>query len=147
MGHIETRLSELGESLPPPEKAVANYLGCKQSGDLLYVSGRVSPSRGEVGTDLTTAEAKVAAKEALLDILAIVKEEIGDLDRIAGVVKMLGLVRSATSFTEQPQVIDGASNLLVALFGDEGRHARTATGVAQLPFGAAVQLELILTLK
>lgn len=89
----------------------------------------------------------MAAKEALLDILAIVKEEIGDLVRITSVVKMQGFVRSANIFTEQPQVIDGASDLLVALFGEEGRQARTATGVAQLPFDAAVQPELILTLK
>lgn len=147
MGHIESRLSDLGESLPPPKEAVANYLGCKQSGNLLYVSGRASPGRGEVGTDLTATEAKMAAKEALLDILAIVKEEIGDLVRITSVVQMQGFVRSANIFTEQPQVIDGASDLLVALFGEEGRQAGTATGVAQLPFGAAVQPELILTLK
>ena len=78
MGRVENKLSSLGESLPFPKKAVANYLGCKRSGSTLYVSGRVSPIRGEVGSDLTVFEAQVAAKEALLDILAIVKEEIGD---------------------------------------------------------------------
>jgi enamine deaminase RidA (YjgF/YER057c/UK114 family) len=86
----------------------------------------------------------MAAKGALLDILAIIKDEIGNLDKIVSVERLIGFVRSAPSFTEQPKVIDGASNLLIALFGDEGRHARTATGVAQLPFGAAVQLEMIL---
>ncbi len=146
MGRIEDRLSSLGEVLPDPKKAVANYLGCKRSGNTLYVSGRVSPMRGEVGSDLTVVEAQTAAKDALLDILAIVKKEIGDLDKIVGVEKMLGFVRSASSFTEQPKVIDGASDLIVAIFGEEGRHARTATGVAQLPFGAAVQLEIILRL-
>lgn len=144
MGHIEDRLSSLGESLPEAKKPVANYLGCKRSGDTLYVSGRVSQIRGEVGTDLTVADAQMAAKGALLDILAIIKNEIGDLDKIASVEKLVGFVRSAPSFTEQPNVIDGASNLLIALFGDNGRHARTATGVAQLPFGAAVQLDMIL---
>ena len=146
MGRVEDRLSSLGEILPDPKKAVANYLGCKRSGNTLYVSGRVSPMRGEVGSDLTVVEAQTAAKDALLDILAIVKKEIGDLDKIVGVEKMLGFVRSASSFTEQPKVIDGASDLIVAIFGEEGRHARTATGVAQLPFGAAVQLEIILRL-
>ena len=147
MGHVESRLSELGEELPAAKKPVANYLGCKQSGDTLYVSARVSRMRGEVGTDIDVEKAQAAAKEALLDILAIVKEEIGDLDRIIAVEKMIGFVRSASSFTEQPKVIDGASDLLVQIFGDDGRHARTATGVAQLPFGAAVQLEMIMRLR
>jgi enamine deaminase RidA (YjgF/YER057c/UK114 family) len=142
--NVEHRLAEIGETLPQPKQAVANYLGCKLSGQTLYVSGRVSPTRGEVGTDLTVAEAQIAAREALLDILAIVKKEIGSLDKIEGIEKMQGFVRSAASFTEQPKVIDGASDLLVALFGAEGRHARTATGVAQLPFGAAIQLDLIM---
>ena len=144
MGHVEDKLSSLGESLPEAKKPVANYLGCKRSGNTLYVSGRVSQMRGEVGTDLTVAEAQMAARGALLDILAIVKSEIGNLDKIVSVEKLVGFVRSAPSFTEQPRVIDGASDLLIVLFGEEGRHARTATGVAQLPFGAAVQLELIL---
>ena len=147
MSTVEERLHDIGASLPQPKKAVANYLGCKQSGNTLYVSGRVSPTRGEVGSDLTLEEAQVAAKEALLDILAIVKKEIGDLDRIVEIDKMAGFVRSAPTFTQQPGVIDGASDLLVALFGDRGRHARTATGVAQLPFGAAVQLDLVMRLK
>ena len=146
MGHVETLLAELGELLPIPKPVVANYLGCKRSGNILYVSGRVSPTIGEVGSELSVSEARTAAKEALLDILAIVRNDIGDLDKILGVEKMIGFVRSAPSFTEQPKVIDGASDLLIRLFGENGRHARTATGVAQLPFGAAVQLELILRL-
>lgn len=146
MGQVERKLGELGETLPAPKPAVANYLGCKRSGDILYVSGRVSPTRGEVGSELSVGEARAAAREALLDILAIVRHEIGDLDRIVSVEKMIGFVRSAPTFTEQPQVVDGASDLLVALFGESGRHARTATGVAQLPFGAAVQLDMVLRL-
>jgi len=144
MGQLEDKLSDLGESLPEPKKPVANYVGCKRSGDTLYVSGRVSAIRGEVGSELTVAEAQLAAKGALLDILAIVKDEIGDLDKIISVDKVVGFVRSAPSFTEQPIVIDGASDLLISIFGENGRHARTATGVAQLPFGAAVQLDMIL---
>jgi enamine deaminase RidA (YjgF/YER057c/UK114 family) len=144
MGKIEDKLSGLGEALPDPKKPVANYLGCKRSGNTLYVSGRVSQLCGEVGSDLTLAEAQLAAKGALLDILAIIKEEIGDLDSIVSVEKVVGFVRSAPTFTEQPKVIDGASDLLISLFGEDGRHARTATGVVQLPFGAAVQLDIIL---
>ena len=144
MGQVENKLSELGESLPKPKEPVANYLGCKRSGNTLYVSGRVSTIRGEVGTDLTVAEAQLAAKGALLDILAIINGEIGDLDKIIAVEKLVGFVRSGPSFTEQHKVIDGASDLLISIFGEAGRHARTATGVAQLPFGAAVQLDMIL---
>lgn len=147
MGKVEKRLAELGEVLPPPKAPVANYLGCKVSGNMLYVSGRVSQIRGEVGSDIDLEKAQLAARGALLDILAIIKAEIGDLDRIVSIEKMNGFVRSAPGFTEQPRVIDGASDLLIELFGDDGRHARTATGVAQLPFGAAVQLELVMGLR
>lgn len=147
MSGIEDKLHSLGESLPQPKEPVANYLGCKISGNTLYASGRVSLTRGELGTDLDVPQGQVAAKEAMLDILSIIKREIGDLDRIQSVEKMIGFVRSGATFTEQPKVIDGASDLLVSLFGAAGQHARTATGVAQLPFGAAVQLELVLRLK
>jgi len=147
MSRIEEKLMDLGESLPPPKEHVANYLGCKRSGNLLFVSARVSEMRGEVGTELNVAQAQIAAKGALLDILAIIKDEIGDLDQIVSIEKMVGLVRSASTFTEQPKVINGASDLLILLWGENGRHARTATGVAQLPFGAAVQLELIMRLR
>ena len=146
MGQIEDRLASLGETLPEAKKPVANYLGCKLSGSTLYVSGRVSQVRGEVGSDLDVNAAQVVARGALIDILAIVKAAIGDLDRIVSIEKMNGFVRSAPTFTEQPKVIDGASDLLIELFGENGKHARTATGVAQLPFGAAVQLEMIVTL-
>ena len=146
MGKVETRLKELGIDLPAAKKPVANYLGTKQSGDLLFVSGRVSVVRGEVGRNISTVEAKKAARDTLIDILAIVKADIDHLDSISSVEKMIGFVRSSPTFTEQPQVIDGASDLLIEIFGDKGRHARTATGVAQLPFGASVQLELILKL-
>lgn len=146
MNKIEDRLAELGESLPEYKPPVANYLGCKRSGDLLYVSGRVSPQRGEVGTDLDLEAAQAAARSAMLDILAIIKDAIGDLDLIVSVEKMNGFVRSAPTFTQHPQVINGASDLLIELWGEAGQHARTATGVAQLPYGAAVQLELIMRL-
>jgi len=117
MSTIEERLHKLGESLPQPKDHVANYLGCKRSGDILYVSARVSQIRGEVGTDLNLAKAQLAAKGAMLDILAIIKNEIGDLDQIVSIEKMVGFVRSAPTFTRQPKVIDGASDLLNLLWG------------------------------
>lgn len=147
MSIIEDRLAAIGENLPKPKKAVANYLGSKRSKNILYASGRKSTMCGELGTDLNVAEGKMAAKEAILDILAIVKEDLGGLESVIGVDKLNGFVRSAPTFTEQPQVIDGASDLLIAILGEEGRHARTATGAAQLPYGAAVQLEAIFRLK
>lgn len=146
MSEVERRLSELGIVLPTAKAPVANYLGTKRSGDRLFVSARVSQLRGEVGSDVTAEDAYGAARETMLHILAIVKEDV-DLDAIESVDKMVGFVRSSPSFTEQPRVIDGASDLLVEIFGESGRHARTATGVAQLPFGAAVQLELILRMR
>jgi enamine deaminase RidA (YjgF/YER057c/UK114 family) len=147
MSHIEDRLHALGLTIPPARTPVANYLGTKQSGDLLFVSGRVSQRRGEVGTELTLEDAKTAARDAMLDLLAIVKHDIADLDRIVSIEQVRGFVRSAPSFTEQPRVIDGASELLIALWGEPGRHARTATGAAQLPFGAAVQLDMVVRLS
>lgn len=147
MSTMENQLRQLGLALPPARAPVANYLGAKRSGDLLYVSGRVSQLRGEVGSDITVADAKAAARATVLDLLAIIKHEIGDLDQIVSVERLQGFVRSAPTFTEQPRVIDGASDLLVELLGDAGRHARTATGAAQLPFGAAVQLDLVLRLR
>lgn len=146
MGAVEDRLKFLGIQLPPPKTPVANYLGSKRSRDLLFVSARVSELRGEVGTDVTEEEAYQAARDTMISILAIIKKDI-DLDQIISVDKLLGLVRSAPKFIKQPQVINGASDLLVEVFSEAGRHARTATGVAQLPFGACVQLELIMRLK
>ncbi len=147
MSAVEDRLRELGLVLPPPKAPVANYLSTKLSGQLLFVSGRVSQRRGEVGTELTVDEAKTAARDAMLDLLAIIKQDLGDLDRIVSIEHLRGFVRSAPTFTEQPRVIDGASELLIALYGDAGRHARTATGAAQLPFGAAVQLDLVARIR
>ena len=146
MSRVESRLRDLGLSLAPPRPPVANYLGTKRSGDLLFVAGRVSRLRGEVGSEITTEAARSAARDTVLDLLAIIKADIGELDRILSVERVQGFVRSAPSFTEHPAVIDGASDLLVELFGEAGRHARTATGAAQLPFGAAVQLDMVLRL-
>lgn len=146
MPRIEARLRELGLTLPVPQPPVANYLGSKRSGDLLFVAGRVSALRGTVGADVSLEDARNAARDTALLLLAIIRQDIGDLDQIVSIERMQGFVRSAADFTQQPAVIDGASDLLVALLGEAGRHARTATGTNALPFGAAVQLDMILRL-
>jgi enamine deaminase RidA (YjgF/YER057c/UK114 family) len=143
---IETRLRELGLTLPEAKAPVANYLSTKRSGDLLFVSGRVSALRGEVGSELTLEQARQAARDTALLLLAIVRHDLGTLDTIVSVEKLQGFIRSAPTFTQQPAVLDGASGVLIEIFGDAGRHARTATGTNQLPFGAAIQLDLILRL-
>ena len=147
MAELESRLAALGLALPTPRPPVANYLGTKRSGELLFVSGRVSQLRGEVGSDVSLEQARAAARDTLLDLLAIIKQDLGTLESILSVERMQGFVRSSPGFTQQPAVIDGASDLLVALLGEPGRHARTATGTSQLPFGASVQLDLILRLR
>jgi len=147
MGIVEKRLQEVGLSLPGPKPPVGNYLGSKKIGELLFASGRVSDCIGQVGTEVTIERAKEAARNTVLTILAIIKEDIGDLDLITGVFKVTGFIRSSANFTEHPKVIDGASDLLIELFKENGRHARTATGVAQLPFGASVQLDIIFQVK
>ncbi|MCF6132150.1 RidA family protein [Flavobacterium wongokense] len=147
MSNLENKIEALGLSLSAPKAPVGNYLGCKRSGELLFASARVSDCRGEVGTEVSLETAQIAARDTVLSILAIIKEDIQDLDLLTGVLKMTGFVRSASNFTEHPKVIDGASDLLIQLLGEKGRHARTATGVAQLPFGASVQLDIIFQIK
>ena len=147
MGNVEKKLEELGLSLPDPKPPVGNYLGSKRVGELLFASGRVSDCIGEVATEVTLEKAKEAARDTVLMILAIIKQDIKDLDLITGVLKVTGFVRSHATFIEQPKVIDGASDLLIGLFNENGRHARTATGVAQIPFGASVQLDIIFQMK
>ena len=147
MSVIENKLNQLGITLAAPKSPVGNYIDCKQAGNLLFVSGRVSELTGEVGSTVTLEEANKAARDTVVLILSILKKNLVDLDNISGVLKMQGFIRSSLAFTQKPQVLDGASDLLIQLFGENGRHVRTATGVAQLPFGASVQLDIIFTLK
>ena len=147
MSNIEERLKALGIMLAEPKPAAGNYLGGKRVGELLFASGRVSDLAGEVGTDVSEEQAKKAARDTVILILSIIKNDIGDLDIIEGVIKVQGFIRSSPNFMAQPKVLDGASDLLIELFGENGRHARTATGVTQLPFGAAVQLDIIFKLR
>ncbi len=146
----EARVKELGLELPQAPAPVATYVPAVRAGELLFLSG-VLPMKegklafsGKVGRELTVNQGVEAARMSLLNALAIAKQELGSLDRIARVVKVVGYVASAEGFTDQPQVLNGASDLLVAIFGEAGRHARVAVGAAELPRGAAVEVELIL---
>ena len=147
MGSIENKLKALGFQLAPSKAPIANYLGSKRVGNLLYISGRKSELSGAVGEHVTEEQAKEAAKDTVVIVLSIIKNDIKDLDLIKGVVKMQGFIRSSENFTRQPQVLDGATELLIKLFGEDGQHARTATGVHQLPYGATIQLDMILEMK
>ncbi len=149
MGY-EAKLKELGIDLPQPPKPVATYVPAVRAGDLLFLSGVLPMQQGQLawsgklGRDLRVEQGVEAARTALLNALAIAKQELGTLDRIVRIVKVVGHVASTEGFTDQPQVLNGASDLLVTLFGEAGRHARVAVGAAELPRGAAVEIELIL---
>jgi enamine deaminase RidA (YjgF/YER057c/UK114 family) len=147
MSIVEKKLEALGFHLEDPKPAVGNYLGSKRVGNILFAAGRVSDLIGEVGTEVSEQQAREAAKHTVLRILSIIKKDISDLDRLTGVIKVTGFIRSSSTFVNQPKVLDGASELLIEVFGEEGAHARTATGVAQLPFGAALQLDIIFEIK
>ena len=148
----EERLQQLGYTLPAAPPPVANYVGAVQSGNLLFLSGK-GPDveggprwRGKLGADLTTEQGYEAARGCMLNLLAVLKEEVGELSRVTRVVKLLGMVNSAPDFGDQPKVVNGASDLLVEVFGDRGRHARSAVGMAALPMGIPVEVEMIVEL-
>jgi enamine deaminase RidA (YjgF/YER057c/UK114 family) len=146
----ETKLAALGLSLPSAVAPVANYVPYVLSGNELYVSGQVSKAgdgsflTGKLGDGLSVADGQKASELCALNILAQVKEAVGDLDRIVRVVRLNAYVNSAPDFAEQPQVVNGASNLFVNVLGDKGRHSRTAVGVAALPLGVAVEIDAII---
>jgi len=149
----ESRLTELHIELPPPPQPLATYVPAVQAGGLLFLSG-VLPMRdgqltfsGKLGRDLTVERGMESARLALLNALAIARQELGTLDRITRVVKLVGYVASAEGFVQQPQVLNGASDLLVQIFGDSGRHARVAVGAAELPRGASVEIEVIFSVS
>jgi len=145
----ERQLKQLRIELPSVPKPVANYVPAVRAGDLLFLSG-VLPSRdgqlimtGKLGQAISIEQGMEAAKVAVLNALAIIRSEVGSLDRVKRIVKMVGHIASAPEFTDQPQVLNGASDLLVAIFGEAGRHARVAVGSAELPRQAPVEIELI----
>jgi enamine deaminase RidA (YjgF/YER057c/UK114 family) len=149
----EERLSELGIELPPPVPPVAAYVPAVRTGDLVYISGQGPVKEGaivctgKVGRDVDVATAQEAARLTCINGLAALKGEIGDLSRVARVVKLLVMVNSAPGFDQQPQVANGASELLQDVFGEDGRHARSAVGVAELPFGMSVEIEFIFEVR
>jgi enamine deaminase RidA (YjgF/YER057c/UK114 family) len=153
MSAIENRLIELGSPLPELAKPVAAYVPAVTSGNLVFTSGQlpftqgVLPETGKVGASVSPESAKTYAKQAVLNALAAVKSEIGDLDRITRVVKLVGFVASVPEFSGQPGVINGASEFLGEVFGAVCAHARSAVGVPVLPLDSPVELELIVEFK
>ncbi|KGJ13566.1 RidA family protein [Paracoccus sanguinis] len=148
---IDARLTELGLTLPAAPAPAANYVPYVQSGNLLFVSGQISAGpdgliRGRLGEDMDVAAGAAAARACGLALLAQARAAAGSLDRIARVVKLTGFVASTPEFTDQPEVINGCSNLMVEVFGDRGRHARAAVSAAALPRGVAVEIEAIFEL-
>ena len=144
--HIEKRLDELGIQLPTPVQPLATYVRYVQTGNLLFISG-TGPSKhhsnGKLGTDLSVEEGYAAARDVGISLIATMKEALGDLDRVKRVVKLLGMVNSAPDFADQPKVINGCSDLMVEVFGEAGRHARSAVGFVALPNQIAVEIEVI----
>ncbi len=150
----ETRLKELNITLPPPGTPMANYVGAVRVGNLLFVSGHGplrtdgKPSaRGKLGRELSVEQGYKVAREVGLNLLATTRASLGSLDRVKRVVKVLGMVASAEGFNEQPKVINGFSDLMVEVFGDAGKHARSAVGMAELPVGIPVEIEMILEVE
>ncbi len=150
MSVVEDRLVELGVTLPVTPAPIANYVPAVRSGNLLFLSG-LGPAAdvdgkvplGKVGSDLTVDEGYQAARLVGINILARLKGELGDLDRVRRVVKLLTMVKSAPDFTQPPAVANGCSDLLVEVFGEKGRHARSAVGMAALPNNIPVEIEMI----
>lgn len=147
---VETALAGLGLALPEAIAPVANYVPTVRTGNLLFVSGQISKTTagaavlGKLGVDVDVTGGQKAAELCALNILSQVKAAIGDLDKIVRVVRLNAFVNSAPEFTDQPQVVNGASNLFANVLGDKGKHSRTAVGVAALPLGVAVEIDAII---
>ena len=147
-GTVEQKLAEQGIVLHQPAAPVANYVGFVRTGNLLFVSGQVCfdqdgklIAKGKLGAGVSTEQGNAAARGCAINLLAQLKAALGDLDKIARVVRLGGFINSAPGFTDGPKVMNGASDLMVAALGDKGRHARTTVGVAVLPGDAAVEVE------
>ena len=146
-GHFETKLKEFGITLPDAPAPAANYVPFVQVGDIVYVSGQISADangfiKGKLGDDMTTEEGAAAARACAINLLAQVKAACGgDLDRLVRVVKLTGFVNSTADYTDQPKVVNGASDLLAEALGDAGKHSRSAVSAASLPLGVAVEIE------
>ena len=145
----EAKLKELGITLPTPGAPVANYVNAVQTGNLLFLAGKGPLPQdgkevvGRLGKDMTVDQGYQAARSVAIAHLAVLKKELGDLKRVTRIVKVLGMVNSDPAFTQQPAVVNGYSDLMVAVFGDKGKHARSAVGMATLPSGIPVEVEVI----
>ena len=148
MGKVEEKLRELGIHIPEAAKPVAAYVPAKKVGNLIFTAGQLPMVNGELiskgllGKDLETDEAYTAARICTINALAAIKSLIGDLDEIQQIVRVVGYVASVPTFTQQPAVVNGASELLLQIFGENGIHARSAVGIAVLPMNASVEIEL-----
>jgi enamine deaminase RidA (YjgF/YER057c/UK114 family) len=147
-GTIEQKLASLGITLPEPASPVANYVGFVRTGNLLIVSGQICfdasgklIAKGKLGAGVSIEQGNAAARGCGINLLAQIKAALGDLDKVVRVVRLGGFVNSAPDFLDGPKVLNGASDLMVAVFGDKGRHARTTVGVSSLPADAAVEVE------
>jgi enamine deaminase RidA (YjgF/YER057c/UK114 family) len=145
---VYEQLSTLGISLSAPSAPVASFVPCCRVGNLLFLSGHIAktdgrPLVGRLGGDLTTDDGRAAARSVAIDLLGTLHATLGDLNNVRRIVKMMVLVNSDPSFREQHLVANGASDLLVEVFGDKGTHARSAFGAAQIPFGSCVEIDLI----
>ena len=144
---VQAKLKELGITLPPVSTPAAAYVPFVKSGNLLFLSGHIAkregaPWVGQLGSTMSTEEAKAAARAVAIDLMGTLAAATGDLNRVRRIVKVMSLVNSSASFTEHHLVTNGASELLAQVFGERGAHARSAFGVAQLPFGVCVEIEL-----
>ena len=150
---IENRLEEIGIELPPPVKPMANYVTTVQTGNLVFTSGHgpVSMSgeleKGQLGTDMTIEEGYQSARLVGLGLISTLKDTLGDLDRIKQVIKIVGFVNSTPDFLDHPKIVNGVSDLFVEVFGDKGKHARSAVGMVQLPGGIPVEVEVIVEIE
>lgn len=150
---VEKKLEELDIVLPVPTKPIAEYVPVKQAGKMLYVSGQDCKKdgkllyEGKIGRELTVEQGQEAARQCIINAIAVLKQYVGDLNKIKQIVKVLGFVNSAEGFALQPLVINGGSKLLVDVFGEDGRHSRSAIASNELPFNTPVEIELIAELK
>jgi enamine deaminase RidA (YjgF/YER057c/UK114 family) len=152
-GQVEARLEALGIAVPAAAAPLASHVPTVRTGSLLFVSGQVTVKDGKrefvgkLGRDFTTEQGAQAARLCALNVVAQLKAALGDLDRVRRIVKLTGFVNSQPDFVEQPQVVNGASDLFAEIFGDKGKHARSAVGVASLPAGVACEVEAIVEIE
>jgi enamine deaminase RidA (YjgF/YER057c/UK114 family) len=153
MSLIEARLKELGVTLPTPPLPVASYVPCTTSGNIVFVSGQIPIADGAIkyvgklGVDVPMEAGQAAAQLCAINVLAQLKSAIGDLDRVVKCLKLGVFINASPDYTQHPEVANGASDLIAALFGDAGKHARAAVGVGSLPRGVAVEVEAIFEIK